>query len=40
MSYANRRVPNTVDSRIGLTLFAFLTAPLLLLITAGGIVAV
>ena len=35
MSYANRRVSNAADCRISLTLFVFLTAPLLLLITAG-----
>ena len=36
MSYANSRVSNPVDCRIGLTIFGNLTAQLLLLISAEG----
>jgi hypothetical protein len=35
MSYANRRVSNPVNCRIGPTLFGILNAPRLLLISAG-----
>jgi hypothetical protein len=39
MSYANHRLSNPVDCRICRTLFGFLTAPLVLLITAGAFLA-
>ena len=37
MSYANRRVSNPVDCRIGLTIFGSSTAPLLLLVSTRGV---
>jgi hypothetical protein len=39
MSYANVRLSTPVDSRIYRSLFGFLTAPLLLLVSAGALVA-
>jgi len=39
MSYANGRLSNPIDSRICRTLFGVLTAPLVLLISAGAFVA-
>jgi len=39
MRYANHRLSNPVDCRICRTLFGFLTAPLLLLLTAGALFA-
>ena len=37
MSYANRRVSNPVDCRIGLTIFGSSTAPLLLPVSTRGV---
>lgn len=39
MSYANGRLSTPVNSRMNLYLFVFLTAPLLLLVSAGALVA-
>jgi len=39
MSYVNGRLSSPVDCRICRTLFGFLTAPLVLLISAGAFVA-
>ena len=40
MIYANRRSSSLIDYRIYRTLFGFLSAPLLLLVSAGLVVAV
>lgn len=40
MSYANGRLSNPVDCRICRTLFGFLTAPLLFLVSVGTILAI
>jgi len=39
MSYTNGRLLNPVDYRISLTLFGFLTAPLVFLASAGTLIA-